>query len=141
MNSTERRVAKQDSSVPAALRSWFVVHFVADMLFALPLFFAPEQALTLVGWLAVDPITTRLVGAALFGIGIESYLGRNADRDRFRGMLNLKVIWSATASIGIAWSMFEGAHDRPVAGWLFLATFVAFHALWVYWRIRLGRSS
>ena len=58
--------------VPSSLRSWFVVHFVADIVFALPLFLAPQWTLTLLGWRAVDPIATRLVAAALFGIGIQS---------------------------------------------------------------------
>jgi hypothetical protein len=69
--------------VPRSLRSWFIVHFVADMLSALPLFIAPREVLGWLGWNAVDPIATRLVAAALFGIGIESYLARSvvvADR-------------------------------------------------------------
>ncbi len=60
------------------LRWWFVVHFVLDVVAAVPLFVTPTQLLGWLGWNAVDPISTRLVAAALFGIGIESYLGRNA---------------------------------------------------------------
>jgi len=67
--------------VPKSLRVWFVIHFVADLLFALPLFFAPVFTLKLFGWETVDPATSRLVAAALFGIGIESLLGRNASAD------------------------------------------------------------
>jgi len=54
--------------VPSSLRTWFVVHSIADIAFALPLFLAPHWTLTLLGWHAVDPIATRLVAAALFGI-------------------------------------------------------------------------
>ena len=79
--------------VPEKLRFWFVIHFVIDILFAIPLFIAPEWMLTIFGWHTVDPLTSRLVAAALFGIGIESYLGRNAGIEYFRGMLNLKLIW------------------------------------------------
>ncbi|MCO4760956.1 MAG: hypothetical protein KC502_05590 [Myxococcales bacterium] len=129
------------SSVPGALRKWFVVHFWADILFALPLFVAPQAVLSLVGWQQVDPITARLVAAALFGIGIESLLGRNADAESFRTMLNLKVIWSATASVGIAWSIAEGAHGRPPFAWLVLGIFVVFHLLWVYWRLRMRQDA
>ncbi len=125
--------------VPKALRTWFVIHFWADILFALPLFVAPVAVLQLVGWQQVDPITARLVAAALFGIGIESLLGRNQDAEGFLPMLNLKVIWSLTASIGIAWSILEGAHGRPLFAWLTLGIFVGFHFVWVYWRMRLGK--
>ena len=125
--------------VPPMLRTWFVIHFWADILFALPLFFAPYKVLGMVGWTAVDPITARLVAAALFGIGIESLIGRNAAAEGFLPMLNLKVIWSFSASLGILMSMLEGAHDGALFGWLTLGIFATFHAVWVYWRLRLGK--
>lgn len=124
--------------VPVGLRRWFVAHFWADLLAALPLFVAPRQVLGWLGWTAVDPIATRLVAAALFGIGIESYLGRNADVEAFRGMLNLKVIWSAAAVLGVLWSLLEGG---PTAGWAVLAIFVAFHVIWLRYRLLLGRAA
>ena len=120
--------------VPHSLRSWFVVHFWADVLFAAPLFFAPRWFLGLLGWPAVDPIATRLVAAALFGIGIQSLLGRDDDVATFRALLNLKIIWSSTAMLGILWSQLEGG---PVSGWTFAGIFAAFNALWVRYRLAL----
>ncbi len=121
--------------VPPALRTWFVVHFVADLIFAIPLLLAPELFLGLLGWPAVDPISARLVGAALMGIGVQSLLGRKEDLQVFRAMLNLKIIWSGTASIGILVSMLQGG---PTLGWGFLAIFVAFNGLWLHYRRVLG---
>jgi NADH:ubiquinone oxidoreductase subunit K len=48
--------------------------------------------LTLLGFQTVDPVASRLVAAALFGIGIESLLVRRAPLDRFVSMLSLKII-------------------------------------------------
>lgn len=129
--------AAAQKSVPAALRTWFVVHFAADMLFAVPLMLAPQAMLTWFGWQTVDPIAARLVAAALFGIGIESYLGRSAGVEAYRGMLNLKIIWSLGAVAGIAASIYQGAQGRPPAVWALLAIFAAFNLVWVYWRWRL----
>ena len=72
-----------DKGVPSVLRKWFVVHFIADILFALPMFIIPVQFFTILGWQVVDPIATRMVAAALFGIGIESLLSRNASKESF----------------------------------------------------------
>ncbi len=124
--------------VPLALRRWFVVHFIADVVAAVPLFVAPVWILGLLGWPAVDPISTRLVAAALFGIGIESYLGRNASVDAFRAMLNLKVIWSATAALGVLWSQLEGG---PPAGWGVFAIFAGFHLVWLRYRLLLREEA
>lgn len=123
--------------VPASLRLWFVIHCVADLMFAVPLFVAPVTTLELFGWTTVDPLVTRLVAAALVGIGVESYLGRHGTREQFRGMLRLKVLWSLTANAGIALSIAQGA---PAMAWLFQAIFVGFSALWISYAVRLGRG-
>ncbi|MEP7149188.1 MAG: hypothetical protein ABI857_09920 [Acidobacteriota bacterium] len=129
--------AHGNASVPSALRMWFVIHFAIDMIVALPLFFAPREVLTLFGWTAIDPLATRLAAAAFFGIGLESLMGRNAGREAFKGMLQLKLIWSAFAAIGLAWSVLEGGLKYQWIGWMLVGTFVAFHVLWWYWLLRL----
>lgn len=119
--------------VPNSLRTWFVIHFVMDILTGIPLLFFPELIMPLLGWNTIDPISTRVVGAALMGIGIESYLGRNANLEVFSAMLNLKVIWSSSAILGIGLGIWKGG---PQAGWLFLGIFVVFWFIWIYyWRI------
>ena len=67
--------------VPGSLRLWFVVHFAVDLVFALPLLLIPEWLMPLLGWSCVDPITSRLVGAALMGIGGASLLERKASAE------------------------------------------------------------
>ncbi len=124
-----------DSTVPLSLRRWFVVHFAIDVVIAVPLLLAPEWLLPRVGWLFVDPITSRLVGAALMGIGVESLLGRNAGAEALRAILNLKIIWAASATFGLGLGLLKGG--PPVAG-LFLVVFVAFLGVWVHYRLRLG---
>ena len=128
----------KSSMVPASLRTWFVIHFLVDMLAAIPLFVAPQAVLGWLGWATVDPLATRAVAAALFGIGIESYLGRDGSREALVGMLRLKVIWSATAALGAFWSLLTGG---PAAGWVVFAIFVAFHALWLRYLIVLTRHN
>lgn len=120
--------------VPRALRRWFVVHFVADLLVAVPLGLAPAATLRALGWSIIDPVSARLVGAALAGIGIQSFLGRNESIDVFRAMLRLKCIWSGAAIVGLGMSLAEGA---PPVTWAFLAIFVAFAGLWNYYRLQL----
>ncbi len=119
---------------PSRLRSWFVIHFAGDMLFAIPLLFFPEVLLPLLGWKVVDPITSRLVGAALLGIGGESLLSRKASRDVFLAMLNLKIIWAVSAVVGISLGIAAGG---PPLSWGFLIIFAAFLGVWGYYRVKL----
>lgn len=124
-------------SVPITLRRWFVIHFIADILFAIPMFFAPVKFFTLLGWQLVDPIATRMVAAALFGIGIESLLSRNSTRESFKTMLSLKIIWSSAAIIGLSLGLISGLFGSIAVGISLLIIFVLFNALWTYWFIRL----
>jgi hypothetical protein len=124
--------------VPHSLKVWFVVHFIVDVAFAIPLFLFPQTFLDFLQWRVIDPFTTRLVAAALFGIGIESLLGRNAGAESFRNMLTLKIIWSAAATAGLLLSIVQGDHVTLPAEWLLLLTFFAFHLLWIYYRVRIG---
>ena len=128
---------EKTKTVPNGLRTWFVIHFVADVLFAIPLLLFPQALLNLFGWKTYDPIMTRLVGAALMGIGVESLLGRNANADTFRAMLNLKVIWASSALVAIGIGIAEGAASTA---WLFLAIFLVFWCVWVYYRVNLRRN-
>ncbi len=121
--------------VAKGLRTWFIIHFVTDLVFAIPLIVAPRATLSLFGWETVDPITARVVGAALMAIGLESYLVRDARLEVFRAMINLKIIWSSTAILGIIWGIVEGA---PPMAWLFLGLFGIFNAVWVYYRRRVN---
>jgi hypothetical protein len=121
-------------AVPNGLRTWFVIHFVADVLFAIPLLLFPQVFLNLFGWKTYDPIMTRLVGAALMGIGVESLLGRKASAATFRAMLNLKVIWASSALVAIGIGIAEGAASTA---WLFLAIFFVFWCVWIYYRMVL----
>jgi hypothetical protein len=132
-------VIQNEEKVPKSLSVWFIIHFLIDISIAIPLFFFPEQTLELFGWENIDVLMSRVVAAALFGIGIESLIGRNASLDGFKNMLNLKIIWSFTATLGITWSMVAGAQGRPMMGWVVLAAFLIFHLVWWYWRIQVGK--
>lgn len=123
--------------VPQSLRTMFVVHFIADLLFAVPLIAAPALMGELVGHPGIDPLMARLVGAALVGIGTESLLGRRATRASFLTMLRLKMLWSGTATAGIALSIAQGA---PLVAWGLLAIFGVFFIIWSSFFMRLKKS-
>lgn len=125
---------EKNIGVPNGLRTWFVIHFIADILFGIPLLFFPQAFLNIFDWATYDPIMARLVGAALMGIGIESFLGRNEGEDTFRAMLNLKVIWASSALFAIGAGIAEGA---ALTAWAFFGIFAVFWGVWVYYRLKL----
>ena len=121
--------------VTPLLRKLFVLHFIIDYLVALPLMFAPEPTLSFFGWPTPEPVATRLVAAALLGIGGISLVARNADAAAYRHMLTLKLLWSGTAILGLVLSLIQGA---PAATLVFLIIFAIFFGIWLFYRLRLG---
>ena len=116
------------------LRTWFVIHFIVDMVFGIPLLILPVTTLTWLGWAKIDPLTSRLVGAALMGIGIESFLGRNASKEVYQAMLNLKLIWSASAIFALTLSLFS---EAPTIVWLIWGLFAGFFCVWAFYKRKL----
>ena len=129
----------QSSPVPPSLKKWFMVHFYADLIFAIPLLTSPEWTLSTFGWnpTQVDPLSSRLSASALMGIGIESLLCQNSSLDVYRSMLNLKSIWSLSAVCGIIAALYQWGDQAPWGSWLFLGIFASFSILWNTYRIRL----
>ena len=127
----------ENPPIPNSLRRWFVVHFAVDMLFAVPMMAAPVWLLGLFGWTEIDPFMTRLAAAALFGIGIESLLGRNAGAESYRSLLTLKIIWSFGAVVGAAWTLWQYP-ESPGMLWGVLVVFLGFNLVWVYWRKKVS---
>jgi len=120
--------------VPASLRTWFIVHFAVDVAAALPLLLAPAQVLGLLGWSSVDPVTARLCGAALLGIGVASLATHRHGVAAYRVMLTLKIVWSVAAIFGLLAGIAEGA---PSAAWALLSAFIALSGVWMSYAIRL----
>jgi hypothetical protein len=119
--------------VPRTLRAWFMVDALVDVVAGLPLLAAPELVLRRLGWTCVDPVSARLVGAALLAIGGQSFLGRDAGVDVYRAMLRLKLVWSLAAAVSLFVGIGAGA---PPAAWALLSIFIAFAGVWLHHSIR-----
>ncbi len=114
-----------------SLRIWFFIHFLVDILFAIPLFLFPEWTLGLFG-IVSEPVVARLVGAALVGIGGTSIF-TDTD-DEFSIMLKLKVLWSSAAIVALLWSLIEGASSLI---WILVVVFVVFSGVWWYYLVKI----
>ena len=124
------------NKVPKSLRIWFMIHFFADIIFAIPLIFAPKWILGILGAQTVDIFSARIIGAALFGIGTVSLIKNNGGIETYDALLTLKILWGWSAAFGIIIS-----YDYwPKFGALILLTFIVFPSVWLYYKIALRKS-
>ena len=127
-------VRRMPDDVPRSLRAWFIAHFAACLCAAAPLFLAPQGMLRMLGWITVDPVSTRLVAAALFALGVRSFVARNESLERCRELLALEVIWSGAALAGLVVSALQGA--APLT-WAFAGIFAILTSVWIAYAVRL----
>ena len=123
-------------STPVQVRNWFKLHFALDMLFAVPLFFAPVSFLNFFGFESVEASLARLIAAALFAIGGMSLWMNQESYESFVVMLRLKLLWSGSATLGLVWGALEGG---PGSLWLFASIFAAFYVVWQWWYMQLQK--
>lgn len=116
---------------------WFLVHGIVDLIIAVPLLIVPVAFLEWLGWTGIDPITARIVAAALIGIGVESILSFRSEFYAIKAMLNLKILWALAAIIGVLWSALAEA-AIPWGVWPILGLFAIFLVSWIVWRIRVS---
>jgi len=122
--------------IPTSLRVWFVIHFVADMIFGIPLLLYPVWVLGFFGIDNVEMLTARLVGAALIGIGGVSLLVHKKGIETYQALLSLKLIWASAAIVAIILSLLQGAPENVC--WI-LRIFIIFWGVWAYYKWQLSK--
>lgn len=120
--------------VQKSLRRWFIIHFITDFIFGMPLLFTPNYFLSFFGY-QIEPLTTRLVGAALIGMGWKSFLIRNNSLEQFQALPTLKIIWSLSAIVGIILTLTE--HILKFT-YIILLIFALFSTIWIDHKIKLN---
>ena len=124
-----------NKNVPHSLKIWFVLHFILDFLFGLPLLFFPTSFLHLLRWPNVDVFSARLVGAALIAIGGISFLKREEGIESYHTLLSLKILWASAALFGIFITIVQGF---PMIGWFPFILFALFLIIWIYYKLKLN---
>ena len=99
------------------------------------MFIAPAWFLSFFGFTVVEPVTARLVAAALFAVGGISLLSRKEAVKVYNSLLKLKIIWSVSAIAGLLLSLWQGA---PVLLLVVVGIFILFSIACVYylWKLR-----
>jgi hypothetical protein len=147
-----------DKQISKGLRNLFFVHAIVGAIFGIPLFLFPGRFLTLVGWRPewvelpplelglsipgttfVDPVTTRLLGAAMIALAFSSLLGwRASDWSELRYLVALEAIFCVLGVIGILIPLPRLGWTMPTIGWVTMILLAIFAMAWVvvWWQYR-----
>jgi hypothetical protein len=118
-----------------SLRYTFLVHVLVALIFGLPLLIIPGRTLEYLGWAPIDPIMSRMVGAALLALAWGSY---RAWRAPVRGdvtiLLQVEIAFTVLSAAGILRHLVSGSWPWYV--WMTFVIFALFALAWIYHLLR-----
>lgn len=118
-----------------ALRGTFLVHAIVAVVMGLLMLLIPGRFLLFVGWAPIDPIISRLLGAALLALAWSSLRGwRASEWAGVAVLVELEAIFTVLACVGLLRHLLF-AH-WPLMVWLTFAVFLIFAIAWIYFLVR-----
>ena len=118
-----------------SLRNTFLVHAVVAVLAGLPMLIVPGRWLDVFGWMPIDPIMTRLVGAALLALGWGSFRGwRAAVRGDVEILIQVEAVFTVLSTLALLRHLTGGSWPWYV--WAMFIVFLLFAIAWIYHLVR-----
>jgi hypothetical protein len=107
-----------------ALRYTFTVHGIVGIIVGAPLLLAPGRFLGWLGWEPIDPIISRLLGAAILALAWSSFRGSRAAEREQRILVEMELVFTILGCAGLLRHLLK--HGYPWMVWLTLFVLAAF---------------
>lgn len=111
-----------------ACRWTLVAHFCVAMVTSIPLLLFAGRWAGWVDWRPLDPTALKLLGAALFALGIGSLLAAR-DPFRHRVIVQTELVFTLVAAAGLLYRELRFPKATPDIGWAFCAVVAVFFVL------------
>ena len=116
------------------MASWpkvlFPIHAVVALVFGALLLIAPGQFLGWAGWAPVDPLLSRVLGAALLALAWSSFRGwRARESSRVAILIEVEVIFTVLSCIGLLRHLLIA--NYPLMVWGLFAVLLVFAIAWI----------
>ncbi len=116
--------------MPRTLKYLFLIHAIVAALFGALLLIAPGRFLGWVGWAPIDPILSRILGAALLAIAWSSFRGWQAtERAQIAILVEMEAAFTVLAILGLLRHLLFAHY--PLIVWALFAVFVIFAIAWI----------
>lgn len=114
-----------------SLRITFLLHAIVAFLMGGPLLAAPGRLLSVFGWAPIDPLMSRMLGAALLAMAWSSLRGYLAEEwDQVQIIVELEAAFTVLASFGLLRHLLVG--NWPWYTWATFGIFALFAIAWIY---------
>ena len=99
------------------LKYTFLFHCIVAIVFGLTYLLIPNKFATIVQWPLSETFPYRLLGAALIGFGVSSWLAfKNQLWESVKIVVIMEIVWCGLGTVVMLWGMFT--QGLPTIGWL-----------------------
>ena len=114
-----------------ALKTTFLIHAVVAVVFGLLLLIIPGRILVWMNWAPIDPIISRLLGAALLALAWSSFRGwRATDSAQVEILVEVEAVLTVLGSVALLRHLLFATYPPMV--WGILAIYLAFAIAWIF---------
>ena len=121
-------------TVSKTLNITFLIHAIVSFLGGLLLLIIPGRTLLFFNWAPIDPILSRILGAALLALGWSSFRGWQATKwAQVQIVVELEAAFTALACVSLLRHLLFAHY--PLMVWLLFAVFFIFAVAWIVFLI------
>ena len=114
-----------------ALKVTFLIHAIVALLFGAPLLVAPGRFLMLFGWIRIDSMISRVLGAALLGLAWSSWRAWQAkEKSQVTKLLELEAVFTVLGVIGLLRELV--IYPYPPIYWVVCVLLAIFAVAWIF---------
>ena len=118
-----------------ALKTTFVVHAIVTVVIGALMLIIPGRFLQALAWAPIDPVASRILGAALLAIAWGSFRGwRATEWSEVAIVVEMEAAFTVLACVGLLRHLLFARY--PFTVWLIFAVFLAFAVAWIYFLLR-----
>ena len=118
------------------LKLALLIYGIVTFVFGAPLLLAPGRFLDFFGWAPVDPLLSRLLGAALLGMTWSALRAwREAERERTMLLVEAYAVFNLLGAVGFLRHLLGGAW-YPFQVWFVFGLLAFFAVVWLVLAIK-----
>ena len=124
-----------EKQISNGLKCTFIFHFIVAIVFGLTYLLIPDTWANIVQWPLRETFPYRLLGAALLGFGVSSWLAfKNPLWESVKIVVIMEIVWCGFGTVVMLWGMFT--QGLPAIGWLNTVLMAFFTVTFVFFLIR-----
>jgi hypothetical protein len=112
------------------LKPTLLINMIIGIIVGLLLLIMPGRFLAVVGWAPIDPIVSRVLGAALLAMSWGDWrVWQASSRPEAKWLVEIQLGFTLLAAVGILRHLVEGGW--PLMAWIVFGVFSFFALLWL----------